>query len=124
MNDPTPVGELLADALDTWAAPAREHLPEGALATAADFAATGASYRQIDYWCRAGYLRPTNPDSGSGRHRTFPPDELAVVARMVRLIRAGLTPAAAARVARGQHDLAPGVRVLLDEPHHLDERTA
>lgn len=127
MNDPAPLRDLLADALDTWADPARQHLPGGelpAVAVSADFAATGASYRQIDHWCRAGYLRPTNPDAGSGTARTFPPIELAVAARMVRLIRAGLTPAAAARVARGNHDLAPGVRVLLDDPQPCDERTA
>lgn len=72
-----------------------------------------ATYRQIDYWVRRGWLRPIGAAApGSGVPRVFPPEELAVADRMARLVRAGLTPEAAHRAARGQ-PLAPGVTVTI-----------
>lgn len=35
-------------------------------------ALTGATYRQIDYWCSRGYIHPVGEDTpGSGKHRRF-----------------------------------------------------
>ena len=65
------------------------------------------TYRQIDVWCSKGYLQPDH-QGGTGHHRHFSGDEVRVVRMMARLVAAGLTPAAAHRVARGQQ-LAPGV---------------
>lgn len=71
-----------------------------------------ATYRQLDYWTRVGYLHPTDQSPGSGVPRVWPDDELLVAATMARLVAAGLTPEAAHRVARG-HDLAPGIEVTI-----------
>lgn len=74
----------------------------------------GMTYRQLDYWIRAGYLHPTNPNGGSGSVRHWDDTELAVAAAMARAVRAGLPPPIAARVARttdGRLQLAPGVFV-------------
>src|SRR5690242_11820245 len=34
--------------------------------------ATGVSYRQIDYWCRQGYLKPLTASPGKGAGRVWP----------------------------------------------------
>lgn len=75
---------------------------------------TGLTSRQLDHWTRAGYLRPENPDCGTGHARRWPYAELKVARVMARLAKAGLTVEAAHRVARGQEELAPGVRVLVE----------
>jgi len=61
----------------------------------------GITYRQADYWSRAGWLRPLNPGCGNGHQRDYSPTEAVVAARMGRLVRAGLEPAVAAAVVRG-----------------------
>lgn len=78
-----------------------------------DLVATGITYRQLDYWTRAGYLRTTTPRRGSGYALRWPTTEIPVAAAMHRLTAAGLAPAAAARVARG-HPLADGITVHLE----------
>lgn len=60
---------------------------------------TGATYRQLDYWTRRGYLQPV-PGNTSGLPRAWPRIEVQVAAKMVALIEAGLTAEAAADVAR------------------------
>jgi DNA-binding transcriptional MerR regulator len=77
----------------------------------------GASYRQLDYWVRRGYLRPEEATPGTGYARTWAPSELRVAARMARLVAAGLTLAAAEKVARasGPMDLGNGVWVGLSD---------
>lgn len=49
----------------------------------------GASYRQVDYWCRTGALSPINNGAGSGNARSFTIDEIAVVAVLVELSNHG-----------------------------------
>ena len=75
--------------------------------------AGGASYRQLDYWARKGYLQVTQ-DPGSGRAREWPDEEIRVASVMARLTAAGLPPATAVQVARGQTEIGPGVFVLVD----------
>jgi DNA-binding transcriptional MerR regulator len=80
--------------------------------------AAGITYRQLDHWTRRGYLRPVVVRNGfgsgqGGRSRDWPAAEVAVACRMARLIAAGLTPEAAAELARapGRHVLAPGITI-------------
>ena len=61
--------------------------------------ACGITYRMLDYWTRKGWLRPYH-DGGSGRDRQWPATELQVAREMGLLVKAGLLPAAAHRVAR------------------------
>jgi len=79
----------------------------------------GPTYRQLDHWVRRGYLNPGNANAGTGNYRQWPAGELRIANLMYRLIQAGLTPAAAARVARagvgGAAELAPGIRIVIDE---------
>jgi DNA-binding transcriptional MerR regulator len=75
----------------------------------------GATYRQIGYWAKQGYLRPDKPrGEGSGNPRAWPAEEIRVAQLMARLVDAGLPPELAHRIARGENDIAPGVRVLVD----------
>lgn len=89
-------------------------IPDGHL-THHDMCSVGITYRQLDYWCRKGWLRPDEANTGSGTRRTFPPDELRVAALMAVLTReAGLRPDRAEMFARqGWLDLDGGVRLVL-----------
>lgn len=71
-------------------------------------AVSGASYQQLDCWATVGYLRiPRSWGDGRGRgySRDWPADEVAIAAAMARLIRLGMMPGAAHRVARSPHVL-------------------
>lgn len=94
----------------TEPAPTAEGISSEALAERA-----GLTIRQVDYWSRVGWLHPDG-GNGSGTSRRFGPEEIRVAVIMARLTAAGIVPEAANRVARGQAELAPGVRVLVDEP--------
>lgn len=80
-----------------------------------DLRRAGLSLRQADYWTRRGWLRPYNPDCGTGHGRIWPHTEVRVAAAMSRLIAAGLTVEAAHTVARGQAELAPGITVTVTD---------
>ena len=60
----------------------------------------GVTYRQLDYWIRAGYVRPLDPLPGTGTARQWPEEEREVVMTMARLVDAGFTVPAAAVLAR------------------------
>lgn len=103
-------------------------------------AKSGATYRQLDYWSRVGYLVDPAPRlthtgrpamqrradgevfpirGGSGYSRDWDEDEVAVASRMVRLLAVGFRLEAAAGIARamsaGQHvRLGPGLMLSLD----------
>jgi hypothetical protein len=78
----------------------------------------GITYRQLDVWTRAGLLNPSNGNEpGTGRPRFYPTTELTVACLMAQLLRAGLNPRVAHRIARdlsetGTSDLA-GIRIDL-----------
>jgi DNA-binding transcriptional MerR regulator len=74
----------------------------------------GATYRQLDYWARQGWLNPTAEGFGSGYRRTWPDEEARVARLMVRLIRAGVMPAAAAEYARRMAPSEPYGAVRLE----------
>lgn len=58
----------------------------------------GISYRQLDYWCRQGYLKAAT--GGTGQRRTWSSAELSIAQRMALLVRAGMVAESAAQVAR------------------------
>jgi hypothetical protein len=60
---------------------------------------SGATYRQLDYWIRQGYLRGIGME-GSGTIRDYPDAEVEIAAIIVRLLAAGLVLPVAAAVAR------------------------
>lgn len=76
-----------------------------------------ATYRQIDWWIRRGYLLPDNPNPGSGAARIWTNDELGVLRRMALLVKAGLSPEIAAKAARAGTEawLSPSVKVNVIE---------
>jgi DNA-binding transcriptional MerR regulator len=97
--------------------------------TQAVVAATGVTYRQLDYWARCGYVRPKHEGAGSGVWRRWSERELHVAELIGRLTRAGVVLEVAARVARLAIDggparlavgegvpvtLAPGVHLLVE----------
>lgn len=88
--------------------------------------AAGLTYRQLDYWFRTGLLRaspprdqlglPCNGDPntpGNGHRRTWTADERRVALITARLKRAGLTLPVAVEVARGRHEIGPGIWVVI-----------
>lgn len=76
----------------------------------------GITYRQLDYFARAGYLHPSRQWQGrkwgSGSPRIWPEEELAAARIMGRLTVLGLSLETAAKIARSgvpRHELAPGI---------------
>lgn len=55
-------------------------------------AATGATYRMLDSWLRAGYLQVQNAAPGSGHQRCFSFKEVLQVQVMVNLTNSGIQP--------------------------------
>lgn len=66
---------------------------------------TGLTFRQLDFWCRQGYLRPIERTGGTGVPRSFPTGELAVAMRMRDLVGCGIKPSTACKLARGDEAL-------------------
>jgi DNA-binding transcriptional MerR regulator len=49
------------------------------------------TYRQVDHWTRAGYLRTVDdPMPGSGNHRAYDDDQIAIAVQLSRLTKAGI----------------------------------
>jgi DNA-binding transcriptional MerR regulator len=71
------------------------------------FEPLGITYRQLDFWCRRGYLRPVTGGRGSGFPRWYPPEEVEVARCMVALIRDGVRVEVAAKRAREALGVAP-----------------
>lgn len=83
----------------------------GDLISAQDLAATaGITYRQLDFWTRAGVLGEAIPANGSGSRRRFDRHELARATLIKRLLDGGLT-LRAARIATD--DLLASGRTLI-----------
>ena len=81
---------------------ARTHRPQGA-AWEAVKDINGMTYRRFDHWCSKGYIRfdiERGKSEGSGNWRTLSESEVRAIALMVELVTLGLTPAAAAPLAR------------------------
>lgn len=83
--------------------------------------ATGVSYRQLDYWCRRGYLRPVEASPGTGCIRVWPAVERDVALLITRLQAVGVELVKAAQIARSLVDsgtnraeLGGGVFISID----------
>ena len=81
----------------------------------------GATYRQLDYWIRRGYVEGMDAFAcpGTGYNRTWQAQSLASAERLARLVRAGFVTEVAASLAAegdGTHDVAPGVTVTIGAP--------
>lgn len=63
----------------------------------------GITYRQLEHWSNQGYLRAEAPAPGAGVAHYYGPDEAPVAKWMALLVRHGITPAAAAPIARDLH---------------------
>ncbi len=75
------------------------------------------TYRQLDVWYRTGLIDPliSGPTSGSGSHRAFSEDEIAIITIMAQLVYAGMRPSSAgeyARMLRGFFTQAPAEREI------------
>lgn len=57
----------------------------------------GITYRQLDHWCKEGYLRP---EGGTGTQRVWPEREIRIGRMMSRLVAIGIMPNRAAIYAR------------------------
>jgi len=86
-------------------------VPVGA-ATSRDLLEFGLTYRQIDYWCSRGYLKPDEANPGSGQRRVFPAEEVAVAIAMLAYMSVGLTVEGANRAAHNNGWLSPEYRVV------------
>lgn len=99
----------------THLTPRRTAIPAGWVAANDLRARTGITYRQMDYWIRAGLVQLAEPSNGMGHSRYVGPAEVQVVMVMAALVKAGVSPEAASRAARNGGELAPGVRVVIAE---------
>jgi hypothetical protein len=99
-----------------WLPPEPEPDPDDTISTAELAQQIGLSWRQVDHWCRVGYLQTTGEQTpGTGHKRWIAPDEAAVATLMARLVRAGLyVPAAHFAARNGLRLLDPGVRIVID----------
>ncbi len=87
--------------------------------TAAEVVATsGLTYRQLDYWCRAGVLGPERARGpGTGYPREWTPEDVAILCALRRLRGLGTRCpdlARAERLLRSSSVAGPGWLVLLD----------
>jgi Fe2+ transport system protein FeoA len=73
----------------------------------------GLSPRRIEHWTHKRYLRIADVHPGSGRPREWRNGEDVAGRYMVRLVDAGITPAAASRVAHGE-PLGDGIEIFVD----------
>ena len=64
----------------------------------------GLTYRQLDWWTVRGYINANTNRPGYGMHRCWDVDEVAVIARAVRLIDLGVTASKAITAARDPND--------------------
>lgn len=60
------------------------------------------TYRQLDHWCRRGWVRPETANPGSGKPREFTRSEVRVIKRMALLVARGTAPSVAAGLARAE----------------------
>lgn len=61
------------------------------------------SYRQLDLWTSNGYLGSSEDSAqpGSGKRREYSKPELVILERMIAFVSAGVSPAVASAISRG-----------------------
>lgn len=60
----------------------------------------GITYRQLDHWTTNRYIRCHVPNPGHGNRRRYTEREVRVLTLMAALVREGVDPASASKVAR------------------------
>lgn len=117
----------MTDTTDTPALTIMQSLTEVAAEVKTE---TGITYRQVDTWCRAGYIHAIPyrtgihshepaTDSKQGRLRRLPDREADVLRLMARLVTAGLYPATAAKAARDFTTTGRAISPLTADVHIL-----
>lgn len=99
--------------------PQHAPLPDGSLNGAQLAAAAGITYRRVEYWTRAGYLKPLAASPGSGFQRIYPAAEVAAARLIGQLVADGLLPHVAAERAREL--LETGTTQVAGMPIHLPQ---
>lgn len=94
-----------------------QDIPPGYITSADLLHRAGITYRQLDYWCRTGYLQPVKATPGTGNLRLFPVAQLGLARLASNLLSAGMAPRQAFDLARqllehGHAHLA-GIRIDL-----------
>lgn len=76
---------------------------------------TGITYRQLDHWCRMGYVDLLNRTPGSGSPRHFTDAQLSHLATVKALVDAGINTRTAAHIAHNtpQYEHGP-VQIQID----------
>jgi len=83
-------------------------------------ALTGATYRQIDYWCRQGYIQPVGDGTpGSGHRRRFNTTIIDKVKLITRISQAFERPNSPLKhivdhYDEGVYDLGDGIHLTWD----------
>lgn len=67
-------------------------------------------YRKLDRWTRAGWLKAKMRTDGHGRHRWWPPDQVAKALLMAELVHCGMSDELALRIAKATPDGRDGMR--------------
>lgn len=93
----------------------RTRTPDGCISAAQLIDSCSISYRQLDYWIRTELIHPIDRYPGSGAIRYFTPEEATVVIKIATLVAIGFSPQLAAIAARNEGQLAPGVKVVIEE---------
>jgi hypothetical protein len=77
-------------------------------------AISGVTYRMLDHWTRAGYLKPATKARGHGYPHRYPSDEATIALFGRELIDVGFTPARALTYARQLVEAADSTIILGD----------
>lgn len=94
-------------------------MPDGTFTAPELCVASGATYRQVDFWTKSGLLRPTREHEGSGNPRAYDVTELSVAILMTRMVKEGLMPQHACDLARDLLDF--GTATFAGMTIHLNE---
>jgi DNA-binding transcriptional MerR regulator len=74
----------------------------------------GLTYRQLDYWTRAGRIQALPGRSGSGNYRRYSEQQAALTARLHRLVMYGFTLNAAEQLAKDRRFVQDAINMLID----------
>jgi DNA-binding transcriptional MerR regulator len=72
----------------------------------------GLTYRQLDYWTRAGRIQALPGRSGSGNYRRYSEQQAALTARLHRLVVYGFTLNAAEQLAKDRRFVLDAISML------------
>lgn len=80
-------------------------------------ALTGATYRQMDYWTRCGFIKPSiERGVGSGNNHEWSTEDAVKVCAMLLLVAAGVSPSRSASVMPASGEGTPVAAVMTRGP--------